>query len=116
MIKVLVTASLVIVALIFIVLAVLLGGAWWLSLKQPPAFALITEKYYVCPQHRALHGGIFGKGPTKIFFPDQARQWCWRSEWQEIGKSEFRSLATQWYNVDWKNEGDWWQYDASQID
>lgn|SRR5690554_6845927 len=109
MIKTLGTIVLIVVAVIIITAAILIFTVWWVSLRQPPAYALIIEKYYVCPNHKALYGGIFGKGPTKRFFPDKSRQWCWRWEWNEVSAAEFKSLATQWYGVDWSSEADWWR-------
>lgn len=108
MIQTIVTLVLVVVAVIVLAIAALVAGIWGQSLRQPPAFALIVEKYYACPQRKALHGGIFGKGPTKILFPEGERQWCWRGEWKEIDRAEFRRLATQWHGVDWSREGEWW--------
>lgn len=103
-------AFLLVVALVLALVAmVVLALFLWSSLKQPPAHALIVEKYYVCQTHQALHGGIFGKGPTKRFFPPDGRQWCWRWEWKEIGKEEFKLLASKWYGADWNKEGDWWR-------
>lgn len=108
------TAFLVIAGIfaIILLLAILVFAyVWWGSLKKPPAYALIVEKYYVCREQQALYGGIFGKGPTKQFFNSAARQWCWRWEWQEIDKQEFKTLATQWYGVDWNTESIWWLND-----
>lgn len=109
MVKALLAAVLIGVSGLVIAAAVLFGMLWWQSLRQPPAFALITEKYYVCRDHHALHGGIFGKGPTKRFFPPMSRQWCWRWEWEEVGRDEFKQLATAWHRVDWSHEGHWWE-------
>ncbi len=108
MIQTLVTVVLVVIAGIVLAVAALLACIRAQSLRQPPAFAMIVEKYYACPERRALHGGIFGKGPTKILFPEGERQWCWRSEWKEVDQAEFRRLATQWHGVDWSREGEWW--------
>ena len=105
------TAALVVIAVIVLGIAAVGLQIWWQSLTQPPSFALIVEKYYVCHERRALHGGIFGKGPRKVMFPEGARPWCWRSEWKEIDKAEFRRLATEWHGVDWTREGDWWSWD-----
>lgn len=111
MFKTFVTVVLVLAGLAVLAVAALAFSVWGQSLRQPPAFALIVEKYYACPERRALHGGIFGKGPTKILFPQGERQWCWRSEWQEIDRAEFRRLATDWHGVDWSREGQWWNRD-----
>ncbi len=108
MIQTLVTVVLVVIAVIVLAVAALVAGIWGQSLRQPPAFGLIVEKYYACPERKALHGGIFGKGPTRILFPEGERQWCWRGEWKEIDRAEFRRLATQWHGVDWSREGEWW--------
>lgn len=101
--------AVVIAVVIAVMITVLLALLWWTSLKQPPAHALIIEKYYVCQTHKGLHGGIFGKGPTKKFFPSSAREWCWRWEWEEVTAEEFKKLASEWYGVNWSEESDWWR-------
>lgn len=108
MLKTVAMIALAIAALAILGVAVLIAGTWWLGRKQPPAHALIVEKYYACPHRRALHGGIFGKGPSKVLFPPDAPQWCWRDDWQEVSREEFKRLATQWHGVDWSSEGEWW--------
>lgn len=108
LVQTLVTITIVVVAIVVLAIAALLASVWAQSLRQPPAFAMIIEKYYACPERKALHGGIFGKGPTRILFAEGERQWCWRGEWREIDRAEFRRLATQWHGVDWSREGDWW--------
>ncbi|WP_374012510.1 hypothetical protein [Pseudoxanthomonas koreensis] len=108
MFKTVLIVVLAVIAVVAVAIAGLFANVWWQARKQPPAFALIVEKYYACPDQRALHGGIFGKGPTKVLFPAGARQWCWRDEWKEIDRAEFRRLASQWHGVDWSQEGEWW--------
>lgn len=108
MLQTTVTVVLVVIGVVVLALAALFASVWRQSLRQPPAFAMIVEKYYACPERKALHGGIFGKGPTRILFRERGRQWCWRSEWKEIDRVEFRRLATQWHGVDWSREGEWW--------
>ena len=99
---------LLIIALLFAVPVILLS---WHSRKQPPAYALIIEKYYVCRRHRILEGGIFGKGPTEKFFDKDGKSWCWRNEWQEIDRDTFKKLATDWYGVDWSKKIPYWHDD-----
>lgn len=111
MLQAIATAALVVFAAVVLAVAGVLAHVWMQSLRQPPAFALIVEKYYACPERKALHGGIFGKGPTRILFPEGERQWCWRSEWQEIDRAEFKRLATLWHGVDWSRECEWWNAD-----
>lgn|SRR5690606_12619685 len=109
MIKTVITVMLVAILVTVILLAAFIAKAWWVSLKQPPAYVTISVKYYVCRNKKALHGGIFGKGPTKRLFPENARQWCWRWEWEEIGAEQFKRLATEWYGINWSEEPDWWR-------
>lgn len=109
MIKTILAVILVTTAVIVIAIFALLAIAWWVSLRQPPGYALIVEKYHVCTKQKALHGGIFGKGPTKRFFPEKSRKWCWRWEWSEVSADEFKYLASKWYGVDWSKEADWWR-------
>ncbi len=84
---------------------------WWGSLKQPPAYALIIEKYYVCRKHKMLYGGIFGKGPTRKYSKNGGKTWCWRSEWEEIDRKTFKKLATEWYGINWAEETPYWHDD-----
>ncbi|PKM43061.1 MAG: hypothetical protein CVV05_16070 [Gammaproteobacteria bacterium HGW-Gammaproteobacteria-1] len=104
MMKMLISAVILIVVIAMIGFSILLALVWWNSLRNPPAYALIVEKFYVCRSHKALHGGIFGKGSTKMYFASGAQQWCWRWEWEEINLGEFRRLASDWYGVDWEEE------------
>lgn len=101
--------SLITVVIFFILL---LLWFYLISVRQPPAYAMIVEKYYVCYEYRILHGGIFGKGPTRKFAGEKT--WCWRKHWQEIDKHTFKQLAVQWYGVNWETRGDWWQIDKEQ--
>lgn len=106
-------ASTIFIIFVIILFAVTLFFAylWWQSRKQPPAHGLIIEKYYVCNKNRILHGGIFGKGPTRKFSEDNEKSWCWRSEWEEISREKFKELATEWYGVDWSKETPYWKND-----
>ena len=96
------------ITFVLLTLTLLMLYLGWGALKQPPAHGLIIEKYYVCPSKKALHGGIFGKGPSKQFFASGRPAWCWRWEWKEIERAEFLRLASKWYAVDWDAEGEWW--------
>ena len=101
----------VIALLILLIIILFFTFIWWQSLKQPPAFGLIVEKYYVCKEHRILEGGIFGKGPTRKFSKTNGKSWCSRNEWEEIDRKTFKKLATEWYGVDWSDEIPYWQRD-----
>ena len=81
------------ILVILVILILVIAYIWWDALKQPPAHALIIEKYYVCREHEILHGGIFGKGPTKKFSKSNRKTWCWRSEWEEIDRKTFKNLV-----------------------
>ena len=98
----------------FILIAILMvfGFIGWLtyqSRKHPPAYGLIVEKYYVCEAHKNLEGGIFGKGPIMKFTGKGKRNWCWREEWKEIDRKEFKILASEWYGKNWSEDIDFWQ-------
>lgn len=80
----------------------------WQARKQPPFHGIIAEKYYVCHEHKNLNGGIFGKGPTRVFSGKGQRSWCWREEWKEIDRDTFKRLATEWYGIDWSTETPFW--------
>lgn len=103
--------------LVFILLIIVLGIAlviimfWRQARKQPPAYGLIVEKYYVCPVQQNLYGGIFGKGPTQEFHGKNTRAWCWKHEWKEIDRKTFKQLATEWYGKDWSQDIPFWQED-----
>lgn len=101
------TIAIVLFAIV-IIIALFVGYLWWNTLKQPPAYTQIVEKYYVCKKHRILHGGIFGKGPTRKYFKSNGREWCWKWEWEEIDRKTFKGLATDWYGVDWSKEVPYW--------
>lgn len=108
MIKNLIWGVLGLAAFVVVAITILLLYVGWGALRQPPAYALTIEKYYVCSQKNALHDGIFGKGPSKQYFKPDQPSWCWRWEWKEIERAEFMRLASEWYAVDWSEEGDWW--------
>jgi hypothetical protein len=57
-------------------------------------------------ESKNLEGGIYGKGPFKKFGLSSSS--CWRSEWVEITREEFKKLATEWYGYDWSNEIPYW--------
>jgi len=105
----------IILLIIFLIIVLsfiyLLTTVWWQSRKQPPAFPMIVQKYYVCRKHRILKGGIFGKGPLRTFADENGQSWCWRDEWEEIDRKTFKMLASKWYGVDWSDEIPFWQDD-----
>jgi hypothetical protein len=70
--------------------------------SSPPPHKLIEEAYFKCEQSKSLQGGIFGKGPTRRFGPQPGG--CKANEWQRIAREEFKTLAVQWYAVDWDKD------------
>ncbi len=102
--------TLITLCTIVMVVAMAAMWLWWIGLKHPPSYGLIEQKYYVCRVQKALNGGIFGKGPLKAYYKDQ--EWCWRKDWEEIERDEFKALATKWYGVDWSVEIDYWNRDS----
>lgn len=75
-------------------------------LSKSPAHGMIDQKYFKCVESKNLEGGIYGKGPFKKFGPTNTS--CWRSEWVEITREEFKKLATNWYGYDWSSEIPYW--------
>ncbi len=98
----------IIVLVILTIFLLFFSYLWWTSLKQPPAHALIIEKYYVCREHKILQGGIFGKGPIRKFTKADSKTWCWRNDWEEIDRKTFKNLATEWYGINWAEEPPYW--------
>jgi len=113
MLDIILTIALIIILITILLFAIPIILLSWHSRKQPPAYGLIEHKYYVCRQHKILHGGIFGKGPIKKYYVNEEKSWCWRDEWEEIDRKTFKELATDWYGVNWSEEALWWQDDYS---
>ncbi len=77
------------------------------SRGEEPDHEMIDYKFFKCEKSRDLRGGIYGKGPFKRFGPDKSK--CKKTEWLEINREEFKSLATKWYNYDWSQEIPFWR-------
>jgi hypothetical protein len=92
----------------FTLLALTICGAGCASSKQPKHM-MIEQAYFKCNSSRSLQGGIYGKGPLAKFGPTPSS--CSSSEWVRITRSEFKSLATEWYGKDWSQETTaFWKY------
>ena len=76
---------------------------------EPPPHKLIEESYFLCPASRTMQGGIFGKGPLRKHGPQPGQ--CKKAEWRSITRAEFKTLATQWYGVDWSRDIEFFRED-----
>jgi len=72
-----------------------------------PDHKMIDYRFFKCEKTRDLRGGIYGKGPFKRFGPEESK--CKKTEWVEINREEFKSLATEWYGYDWSQEIPFWR-------
>jgi len=73
---------------------------------EDPPHSMIELAYFKCEASKNLEGGIYGKGPFKRFGPEESA--CSKEDWVRISHEEFKTLATQWYGVNWDNEIPWW--------
>jgi len=84
----------------------ILSGCFGSLSKRPPAYGSIVEAFYVCEEKKLLVGGVWGKGPIRKFGLEDDS--CWRNEWKELNRNEFKELATKWYGKNWANETPYW--------
>ena len=92
--------------LLFTMIAGLLVGCAGCHTNRPPEHMMIEMAYFKCDKCKSLEGGIYRKGPFKSLHSAQAKQCV--HEWQRIDKKEFKSLATEWQDVDWSGEIPFW--------
>ena len=100
----------ILIILIVVVLGfmVLFTGLWF---NSKPEHKMIEVAYFICQRCNSADGGIYGKGPFKSFRSNKAR-WC-HHNWEKVSRQDFKTFATQHFNVDWDKEIPFWSRNDS---
>jgi hypothetical protein len=90
---------------VLIVTFIIVCFVFW-PFDKSPKYKMIESGFYVCDKCQSAEGGIYGKGPFKIFRSENAK-WCIHN-WRKVDKKEFIEFTFRVYKYDWSNEIPFW--------